>query len=180
MAEEKDLCSSPPVRTLKLQLAIEQPLIGGYWNPPKKDIPCPKTKKQLQWDSRSGAITIKLNPIPTGWVSHKLKNRNIKEVLPLLWTFWTPCQASEPGDPTKEQRIPRESGLEGERDLMMAFQRTEGNRDSSLGVHKQNFVHTKKRGAEIPQETDSKLPASVGGPPVEVWVSSGPPQGQGH
>ena len=32
-----------PARAPKSQLAIEQPLTGGHWNPPKKDIPCPKT-----------------------------------------------------------------------------------------------------------------------------------------
>ena len=30
--------SSPPARAPKLQLAVEQPLTGGCWNPPKKDI----------------------------------------------------------------------------------------------------------------------------------------------
>ena len=30
-----------------------------------------------------------------------------------------------------------------------------------------------------PQETEPKLPASVGGSPVEAWVSRGSPQGQG-
>ena len=28
--------SSPPVRTPKLQLAVEQPSTGGHWTPPKK------------------------------------------------------------------------------------------------------------------------------------------------
>ena len=31
-----------------------------------------------------------------------------------------------------------------------------------------------------PQETESKPPASAGGPPMEVWVSRGSPQGRGH
>ena len=41
--------------------------------------------------------------------------------------------------------------------------------DSSLRGHKQNLVCTKtqKKGAVIPQETQLKLPASVGGSPVE-------------
>ena len=29
------------------------------------------------------------------------------------------------------------------------------------------------------QETEPKLPTSVGGPPVEVWVGRGSPQGWG-
>ena len=32
-----------------------------------------------------GTITIKPNPILNGWVTHKLENTNIKEVIPLLW-----------------------------------------------------------------------------------------------
>ena len=53
-----------------------------------------------QWDCRRGTITIKSNPIPTGWVTHKRENSNGK-VLQLLWRFWTPHQTSQPGDPTK-------------------------------------------------------------------------------
>ena len=33
-----------------------QPLIGGYWNPPKKDSPCPKTQKKQQQDGRRGTV----------------------------------------------------------------------------------------------------------------------------
>jgi hypothetical protein len=54
--------------------------------------------------------------------------------------------------------------------LIIGLQRTEGNRNSSLGRHKQNFAHTntQRRGAVTPKETESKLPASVGGSPVEA------------
>ena len=51
--------------------------------PTKNDIPWPKTKENPQQDSRRGTITIKSNPIPTGWVTYKLEN-NTKEVSPLL------------------------------------------------------------------------------------------------
>ena len=50
----------------------------------KKDTPHPKTKTKLQKEGRRGTITIKSNPIPTGWVIHKLENNNTKKVLPLL------------------------------------------------------------------------------------------------
>ena len=65
---------------------------------------------------------------------------------------------------------------------LRASRKTEGNRDSSLGGHKHNFEHTKtqRRGAVTQQETEPKLPGSVGGPPVEAWVSRGLPQGWGH
>ena len=41
-----------------------------------------------------------------GWVTHKLENKNIKVLLSLFWSFWTPHQASQPGDLTKEQEPP--------------------------------------------------------------------------
>ena len=103
---------------------------------------------------------------------------NTKEVLPLLWRFWIPCQASQSRNLTKEL-IPSESDLEGQWDLTTRFSQARGNRDSSLGGHKQNLVCTKTRrkGALTPQDTEPKLPASVEGSPVEVWVGRGSPQG---
>ena len=109
---------------------------------PTKDTPCPKTKKPQQ-DSRGCAIMIKSNPIPTGWVTHRLENDNTKEVLTLLWRFWTPHQASQPGDPTKGLGVPRESGLEGQWDLIIGLPEDWGNRNTSLGGHKQNFACTR-------------------------------------
>ena len=102
-----------------------------------------RDKEEPQWDGRRGIITIKLNPITTRWVTHRLKNNNTKEILALLWRFWILSQASQPGDLTKGLEISRESGLESHQICLMAFQRTEGNRDFSLRGHKQNFVHTK-------------------------------------
>ena len=63
--------------------------------------------------------------------------------------------------------------------VRQAFQKTEGNRDSNLGKHKQNFVCTKtqRRGAVTTQEPEPKLPASVKRPPVETWVGRLLPQG---
>ena len=77
--------SSPPARAPKSQLAIEKPPTEGLWNSPKKRYSCPKTKEKLQ-DSRRGAITIKSNPIPGGWATHRLEKINTKEV----------CESSEP------------------------------------------------------------------------------------
>ena len=43
------------------------------------------------------------------------------------------------------------------------------------------ILHAKRpRGEETPPKTEPKLPASVGGPPVELWVSRESPLGQGH
>ena len=36
---------------------------------------------------------------------------------------------------------------------------------------------TQRKGAVTSQEIEPKLPVSVGGSPVEMWVSSGSPQG---
>ena len=58
--------SFPPVKAPKLKLAFEQLSRGGHWNPPRKDIPCAKTKNKPQQDGRRCAITIKSNPVPTG------------------------------------------------------------------------------------------------------------------
>jgi len=47
---------------------------------------------------------------------------------------------------------------------------------------KNNLAVTKTqgKGAVTPQETDPDLPASVGGSPVEAWVSKFSPQGRRH
>ena len=90
-----------------------------------------------------------------------------------------PCQASQPRDPTKGLGVPRTLALRASRIRLYDSQRTRGNRDSSLGGHKQNSVHTKtqRRGAVTPQETEPKIPASVGGPPLEALVGRDSPQG---
>ena len=93
-------------------------MTGGLETYQKKDTPCPKTKKKLQPDGRRGGITIKSNPIPAAWVTYNLENISPKEVLPLLRSFKTPHQASQPGDPTKGLGIPRKSDLEGQWDLI--------------------------------------------------------------
>ena len=48
MVGQKDMCSSSPVRTTKLQLAAEQPLTGESWIPPKKDTEHPRAKEKPQ------------------------------------------------------------------------------------------------------------------------------------
>ena len=57
-----------------------------------------------------------------------------------------------------------------------------GETDSSHGGHKQNLACTKTQrgGAVTPQETESELPAGVGGSPMEVWVGRGSKQGLGR
>ena len=74
--------SSPPARAPKLQLAVEQPLTGGSWTH-QKTIPHVQRRSHSDMVA-GGAVTIKSNPIPSGWVTHKLKNNTTKEVLSLL------------------------------------------------------------------------------------------------
>ena len=68
-----------------------------------------------------GCNQIKSNPIPGRWATRKLENNNSKEVLPLLWRFWAPCQASQLGNLAKRLGIPRESNLEGQWDLIIGL-----------------------------------------------------------
>ena len=58
----KILLKSPSAGARKLLLAVEKPSTGRCWNPPKKDIPCPKTKEKLQHDGRRGTVKIKSIP----------------------------------------------------------------------------------------------------------------------
>ena len=73
------MCSSPPQRAPKSQLAVEQPSTRRYWDQLNKDSLCPKTKKKLQRDGRRSTIMIKPNFIPAGWVTHILENNDTKE-----------------------------------------------------------------------------------------------------
>ena len=89
----------------------------------KKDTSPPKTKK-LQQDGRRGTITVKSNPIPTGWVTHRLENIKPKK-------FSLCCEGSEPRIRLPNWRSdrsgnPRESGLEGQQDLILRLPQDEG------------------------------------------------------
>ena len=116
----------------------------------------------MRWEKGCNHNKIKSHPL---WVGNPQTGEQItEEVLPLLWRFWASQHASKLGDLTLEA-----SGI-----WLQDFHRAGGNRDSSLGGHKQNLVHTKIQGKEsvTPQETEPDLPASVRGSPVEVRVGS--------
>ena len=78
--------------------------------------------------------------------------------------------------------IPKDSDFEGQWDLITGLPHDMGEIDSSLGAHKQNLACTKTQGkGEVtPQETELKLPASVGGSSMEDWVCRGSLQGWRH
>ena len=114
--------SYPPGTAPKLQLAVQQPSTGGCWNPQKKK------KKNMSRDKEEAARRQeqehnhnKVNPIPTVWMTHRLEDNNTKEIVTLLWSFWTSGWAFQPGDLTKGLGIPREFGLEGQQDLIIGI-----------------------------------------------------------
>ena len=62
MEEWKDMHPSPPVRTLKSQLAAEQPSIGNCWIWLKYGTSCSRVKRKPQQDGRRGTITFRIKP----------------------------------------------------------------------------------------------------------------------
>ena len=101
----------------------------------KKDTPHPKTKEKLQGDGRRGAITIKSNPITTGWVTP-----NQRTLIPQKSTHWS--EGSEPhvrlpnlgvqqwGEEFLENQTLKAGGI-----WLQDFNMNGGNRDSTLGGH---------------------------------------------
>ena len=172
--------SSHPARSPKSQLVAEQPLTGGCWNLSKKDTPCPKAKKPQQ-DGRRGTATIKSNPIPTKWVTYKLENSNTKDVLSLLWRYWSPHQASKPGDLQKRRNS---HGIWPWRPVGFDYKTSRGQGKQILqswrAQTKPCMHQDSEERAVTHQEIDLKLPPSVGGSPVEAWVTRDSPLGWGH
>ena len=93
-----------------------------------------------------------------------------------------PYQASQAGNPKKGLGIPREADLEGQQDLIMGLPQDWGTETPVLDSRNKILSVVRSRGKEQnpPQETEAKLPVSVGGSPVEAWVGRGSPQGRGH
>ena len=149
--------------------------------PTKTDTPHSNTKKQPQQDSGRGTITIKSNPIPAGWVTHRLenpKNCNTKEVLPLLWRSGTPRQASQPGDPTRDWESPGNLTLKASGIWLQDFHSTGGTETPVLEGTNQTTHTPRPRGKE--QQLHRRLNRNhlLGwGSPGEVWVSRGHVQG---
>ena len=85
MSEWKDLCSSPLVRGLKSQLAVEQPSTGECWNAPKKDISCLKTE---QWWEEHNHNKNQIPHTPGGWY------KNWRIIISNKFPHY--CEVSEP------------------------------------------------------------------------------------
>ena len=115
----------------------------------KKDTPYPKTTEKPQWDGRRGAITIKSNPMVTGWVTHKLENTFILQKS----THWN--EGSEPhvrfpnlGVWQWEEEFLENQTLKASEIWFQDFDRTGGKRDSTLGGHTQSSVRIGTQGKE--------------------------------
>ena len=116
----------------------------------------------------AGTVMIKSNPILiSGWPTNR------RTVIPKKFSHC--CEGSRPHIRLPSLGIwPRDWESLGNLTL-----KATGGEVETLGRHKQNFVciTTQGKGAVTPQETESELPASVGGSPVEVCVGSGLPWG---
>ena len=75
-----------PARAAKSQPAVEKLSTGRQWDlhTHTKRYHTFETKEKPQQNSRRGTIMIKSNPLLDRWVTHKLKNRETKEVMLLL------------------------------------------------------------------------------------------------
>ena len=145
--------------------------------PTKNDTPHPKTKKKLWQDGRKDTIMIKPNLIPARWVTHKLDSSNINSSL-TVGQVLSPASGFPAWGSSTGTGSPPEIWLwkpEG-----LHFHGTGGNRDFTLGGHKQNiaWTRTQGKGAVTPQETEPDL-GSVGWSPAEMWAHRDLPQGQG-
>ena len=63
MVEYKDVSSSSPVRTPKLQLTAEVPLTGEGWIPPKKYTHVQRQRRSLSKMIGGGKLHLESNPI---------------------------------------------------------------------------------------------------------------------
>ena len=114
----------------------------------KKDTPHPKTKEKPQWDGTGVAITVKSNPwLLGGWLT------DWRTLIPQKSTHWK--EGSEPHVrlPNLEARQWKEEFLENQTlkasgIWLQDFDRTGGNRDSTLGGHTQSSVSIRTQGKE--------------------------------
>ena len=130
-------------------------------------------------DGRRGTITIKPNPTPAGWVTrtreqwYQRSSPTVVKVVNLTSGF--PAWVSNKGAGNPQGIWPcRPVGFDHRIGGKQRLQSWEG-RNKTLCATK-----TQGQGAVAPQETEPGLPAYVGGPPMEVRVHRGSPQGWGN
>ena len=108
----------------------------------KKKIPHIQRQRRSH-NKTGGGEQSQYNPMPTEWVTHKLKNSNTKK-------FSHSCEGSEPLVKLPSLRIwQRDWGSSGNLTLKASgiwledYRRTGENRDSTFGGHRQNLAHMK-------------------------------------
>ena len=98
------------------------------------------------------------------------------------------CEGSKPhvrlpslGIWKRDQESPGNLAFRARRIWLQAFHRTGGQTPQLWRAQTKFCMHQdpEERSSDS-QETEPKLPASVGGPPVETWGGRGSPHGQGH
>ena len=106
----------------------------------------PMTKKEPQQDSRRTVINS--SPVPTRWVTHELEKNHNTEVLPQEWKPWAPWEASQFGGLEMGGGAPREDKwrLKTNGVWLKKFHRIEKNRNSTLGGHTKDLMHTRTQG----------------------------------
>ena len=110
------------------------------WNLPKKGILHPKTKKQPQWDSRRDLWYNQIL-LSFRWVTHKLENNCITEVLSQELEFWAPIRLPRLGVWHQVEEPSEHLALKVSGAWSRELYRTRGNRKATLGGHTQTRVH---------------------------------------
>ena len=102
----------------------------------------------------------KWNPIPARSGNHKLEKNNSKDVLPLVWRFRAPHQASRSGNLAQGLESPGNLSLTTSGIWLQAFQCPGENRDATFGGHRQSCACPKAqgKGAVTAQETEADKP----------------------
>ena len=112
---------------------------------------------------------IKSNPMPAGGQWYQRSSCTVMKVQ-------NPKSGYPAWGPDKGTENPRESDLEGQRDLTTRLPQDWGKQGlQSWRGHTKPCTHqdSEERTRETPRETEAKLPARVGGSPVEAWTSRG-------
>ena len=81
-------------------------------------------------------------------MTHRLENTYTTEVHPLKWRFRAPHQASQQGVQQQEEEYLENQTLKASGIWLQDFNRTGGNRDSTLGGHTQSSMHIGNQGKE--------------------------------
>ena len=178
MVEQKQVHSFPPARAQNHNELFNN-MDRRTLEPTKKRYPMSKDK-EVAVRQQEGHVNGEFKYHPTRWVTHKLDSNNTKKVLPLLWRFWTPHQAAQPGTWQKDWEFPgnlifKANGIWLEKRLPQDW----GNqRLQSWRIQNLECTKTQRKGAVTPPETEPKPPASPAKTPEKAWVGKGSQQEQ--